>query len=244
MKIIIKKQDKIRRKYEEKLTQRLEIGNNKKFLIEKLQAEWENIEKQAKREQMIAKAKIGGMVMGKAILCLLMMGGILTIIAVAPNMFAAFGRLAKGRQIRRGFFDKKTFHKTKNYLLRQNYIHFSQQNDGTSIIEISEKGEKHALSIIFNDLKIPKLETWDRFWRIVIFDIPEKHRWARGGFRDRLKLLGFYQLQKSAFVIPYPCEDEVKLLISVFNINLYVHFIKTQHLEDDQKLKKYFDLTS
>jgi len=236
--------NKTRRAYEKKLIKCLELSDNRKFLIQKLQLEWEEIEKRAKREQIITKAKTSGMIIGKAILCLLIMGGVLTVAAVAPNMFAAFGRLTKNRRTHRGFFEKKEFYKTKNYLLRQNYIHFIPQDVGIFTIEITEKGERRALSDVFNNLKIQKPEIWDKFWRIVIFDIPEKHKWAREGFRDKLKLLGFYQLQKSAFIYPYPCDDEIKFLMSVFNISPYIHFIRTRYLENDQELKKYFNLNN
>jgi|GEM_PF-286956 len=236
--------NKITRAYEEKLIKCLELDENRDFLIHKLQSEWEEIEKRAKREQIIARAKTGGMIMGKAILCLLIMSGVLTVAAVAPNMFAAFGRLTKNRRIHRAFFEKKEFYKTKNYLLKQNYIRFIPQDDGVFTIEITEKGKRRALSDVFNNLKIQKPKKWDRFWRLVIFDIPEKHKWARESFRDKLQSLGFYQLQKSAFICPYPCDDEIKFLISVFNISPYVHFIKTQHLENDQELKKYFNLNN
>jgi len=236
--------NKTTRVYEEKLIKCLDLNENRDFLIQKLQSEWKEIEKQAKREQVIARAKTGGMIMGKTILSLLIITGVLTVAAVAPNMFAAFGRLTKNRRTHRAFFEKEKFYKIKNYLLKQNYIRFIPQDDGVFTIEITDKGKRRALSEIFNNLKIQKPKKWDRFWRIVIFDIPEKHKWAREGFRDKLQSLGFYQLQKSVFICPYPCDREIKFLISIFNISSYVHFIKAPHLENDQELKKYFNLNN
>ena len=54
---------------------------------------------------------------------------------------------------------------------------------------------------IYSDyLKIDKPKIWDKKWRIVVFDIPEKQRGARDSLRTYLKKLDFYELQKSIFI--------------------------------------------
>ena len=56
----------------------------------------------------------------------------------------------------------------------------------------------------------------DGEWRIVIFDIPEKFKKAREALRMKLKELGFLELQKSVFIFPYECEDEINFIVEVF----------------------------
>ena len=106
----------------------------------------------------------------------------------------------------------------------------------------TKKGMKKALRNCFNDLRIPKPKKWDGFWRMVIFDIPHKLKWARDGFRHKLEDLGFYQFQKSVFVFPYPCREEVNFLVFVFCVSSYVRFLKTNQIDDDAQLKKQYNL--
>lgn len=230
------KQNKPKRKYEKQLNRQL--VENKEFLIKNLQEEWDHIQKTAKREVLIRRAKEGGMAMSKMFLALIAAGGIITIAAVAPNVFGAYGRLTK----RRGFFDKNQFNKSKKYLLKQKYIRVVSRAEDAFEIDLTKKGWEITLKDTFNNLKITKTENWDGIWRIVIFDIPNRHKGAREGFREKLKELGFVKVQESVFAVPYPCDKEIKFLTSVFNVSNYVRIIRTQHLYDDADLKKNFNL--
>ncbi|MDZ4229346.1 MAG: CRISPR-associated endonuclease Cas2 [Patescibacteria group bacterium] len=46
-------------------------------------------------------------------------------------------------------------------------------------------------------------KTWDGFWRIVIFDIPESKRKQRDALRRALKKMGFGRLQDSSYISPH-----------------------------------------
>ena len=50
------------------------------------------------------------------------------------------------------------------------------------------------------------------------FDIPEKLKRAREVLRDKLKDIGFIELQKSVFAHPFECEDEINFIVEVFQI--------------------------
>src|SRR3989344_3862315 len=83
----------------------------------------------------------------------------------------------------------------------------------------------------------------DKKWRIVIFDIPErKGRQARNAMRWKLQKMGFFQLQKSVWVCPYPCEKEIQLVCEVFKINPFVNIVTAEQIYNDGNLKKYFKL--
>ena len=86
------------------------------------------------------------------------------------------------------------------------------------------------------------MKKWDTYWRIVVFDIPEKHKKAREALRHKLKELGFYKFQKSIFVIPYECKDEIDFIIEIFQIRPYVRYIVAKTLDNEIHLKKIFDL--
>lgn len=46
-------------------------------------------------------------------------------------------------------------------------------------------------------------KTWDGFWRVVIFDIPESRRKERDNLRRRLIRMGFGRMQDSVYFSPY-----------------------------------------
>jgi len=113
---------------------------------------------------------------------------------------------------------------------------------GKGKYEFTGKGRtwfRGALLKYYGDLGIK----WDSKWRILIFDIPQELHNKRNRLRTKLKFLGFYMLQKSVFVFPYPCEDELAEYCNELNISDYINIITAENLgyvESD--VKKFFNL--
>lgn len=95
----------------------------------------------------------------------------------------------------------------------------------------------------FDKLAIKKPAVWDGRWHIVFYDIPERKRRARDALRDKLKEMGFLEWQKSVFVHPYPCRDEVEFIIEFFDIRPYVRFGELIAPTNEAELKIHFGLT-
>ena len=93
-----------------------------------------------------------------------------------------------------------------------------------------------------NEMAIKKPKRWDGKWRIVLFDIPEKIRKTRDIFRHHLNQLEFYEFQKSVFVHPFDCHDEIDYLIEFYNARKFVRFIVAESLDNELHLKKKFNL--
>ncbi len=129
-----------------------------------------------------------------------------------------------------------------SYLRRKKLLYV--EKEGRQIyIRLTLEGEKEAGKFQINKLQIDTLKRWDQKWRLIIFDIPEKARIKRDAFRGKLKELGFYQLQKSIWVFPYPCEKEVKLLREFFNLTLrQLKILEVSKIEDDALVKAFFHL--
>lgn len=51
--------------------------------------------------------------------------------------------------------------------------------------------------------------SWDKKWRIVIFDISEKNRLSRDILRDKLFSIGFGRWQESVYITPHSVEQEI-----------------------------------
>jgi len=126
-------------------------------------------------------------------------------------------------------------------LYRSHLIEEKENSDGSLTYVLTKKGKLKALTYHFNEMKIKKPK-WDGKWRIVIFDIPEKLKLTREYLRQKLKDLGFWELQKSVFVIPYPCEEEIDFIIEYFNIRKYVRCGILETIDNDLHLRKIFKL--
>lgn len=111
--------------------------------------------------------------------------------------------------------------------------------EGTLVVRITQKGMTKALSFKLEGMKIKKQKSWDRKWRIVIFDIPEKLKTFREVFRERLKNLEFYRLQDSVFIHPYPCFDQIEFLRQLYGVEIGVTYILAEKVEGQEFLRGF-----
>ena len=108
-------------------------------------------------------------------------------------------------------YDKSTFSERLKYLKRQGLIEQIIE-DKDSYFELTPKGLDKVKLIQLDEMTIPRPELWDHKWRIVIFDIPEKHKAARDILRNKLIELGFEKIQESVYVYPFECMAEITQL--------------------------------
>lgn len=138
--------------------------------------------------------------------------------------------------------DEKELQKAIKELYRTKTVEIKENIDGSYTLALTKQGKLKSLTYHFEKMRLKKTN-WDDKWRIVIFDIPEKLRQGRDALRDKLKKLGFYEFQKSVFVFPYPCEDEIEFIIEFFNLRKYVRFGTLDSIDNNLHLKKIFNLT-
>lgn len=117
-----------------------------------------------------------------------------------------------------------------------------QNQDGTITMTLTDKGKEKALTYNLEEMEIKKPERWDGKWRIALFDVPEKMRKIRDAFRHHLNQLGFYEFQKSVFVYPFDCWDEIEYLIEFYNARKFIRFIVAESIDNELHLKSYFKL--
>lgn len=119
-------------------------------------------------------------------------------------------------------------------LEKQKLVSWKEQ-DGELQLTLEEKGKRRLLQYKIDQLSIKETNKWDGFFRIVTFDIPEDKRIARESFRKKLKELGFQKLQKSVFVIRFPCRDEIDFLRHFFEIAPHVLYIVAKDISSVEK---------
>jgi len=54
--------------------------------------------------------------------------------------------------------------------------------------------------------------------------------------------LGFYPLQKSVFIHPYECKDEIDFITEIFDLAPYVRFLRVKDIDIEQDLEERFRL--
>ena len=65
---------------------------------------------------------------------------------------------------------------------------------------------------------------------------------AREALRKKLKDLKFVELQKSTFINPYECEDEIDFVVEFFQIRPYVRYLRVEYFTNEEQLRIKFGL--
>ncbi len=232
-----------KRGYESKLVKRaVKNRENRRFIVEHLKREWEEaerlVERDARKLRRRETLKETGTVLGLTILGMAAVCGILIVGAVAPNIFSAFGRLGKHRR----YFHRKDFENKITYFKRRGYVSVVKTEDETREVRLTKLGQEQLAKRAFWGLKVLRPEKWDGIWRLVFFDVPEGDKWARDGLRRCLKNMGFCPLQKSTFVFPYPCREEIEFLRRLYDLGGHLRYVETRVINFDDDLKEFFGL--
>ncbi len=183
----------------------------------------ESVRAQGKREQIET-----------AILGSLSLIGLFSAAALAPNavqvLHKAFPDLrpakqkysvkrAIGRLIKNGLIKKR---KDKYYL--------------------TKSGEARLSELMSFSYKKNTKQKWDKKWRVVMYDIPEKNRFKRNELRDLLVRTGFIKLQDSVWIYPFRCDEIVALLKFKLRLGRMAVYMIVDAVENDEWLRKHFGL--
>jgi len=173
-----------------------------------------------------------------ALLGVVAVSGIVLVATVAPGLPGALARLpsVKRAQLR------ARYRTALGRLAGHGYVTF-EKREGKSYARITEKGrEKLAFELEKQKLDLSKKRRWNRRWRVVIFDVPERRRKTRDRLRILMQELGFVRLQDSVWVFPYDCEDFIALLKAELKIGSAVLYMVVEEIENDKHLREHFNL--
>lgn len=116
-----------------------------------------------------------------------------------------------------------------------------EECDGKRYARITGKGER-VLQMETERVIMTKKRKWDKRWRVVIFDIPERRKRVRDRLRRFMSSCGFVRLQDSVWIYPYDCEDLIALAKTEFRIGADALYMIVECLERDKYLREHFDL--
>lgn len=176
--------------------------------------------------------------LGQKILLLLLTGTALSI-SYTPRQYWRTIKIASKEWKK---INKEELRREIRQLYRSKLVKRIENSDGSITMVLTDKGKLRALTYSFDKIKIEN-KKWDGKWRLIGFDVPEKVRWGRDALRDKIKKLGFYEFQKSVFVYPYNCKDEIDFIIEFFGIRKYVRFGVLESVDNEKHLKEIFKLS-
>lgn len=137
--------------------------------------------------------------------------------------------------------DRRKIRKVLKSLKDKRLIKLVSRGDD-DYIEITEFGHKKLLKYNIDDMVLNTNKRWDGIWRIVMFDIPRRYHKAGIALQAKLSELGFYRYQKSVYIIPHRCQDEVDFITHFFGVEHCVKYLELEKLEDELKLINIFEL--
>lgn len=170
---------------------------------------------------------------------LLLSGGLALSLTRRPD---AYFRIVKNITKEWKKINERSLKESIRKLYQSKIIDYKENNDGTVKLILTENGKKRALLYDLDKLKINKPPKWDGLWRMVIFDIPEDRKPARMALASKLKEIGFYPMQKSVFIHPYECKDEIDFIVELFDIAPCVRFLRVKDIDIELDLKNRFHL--
>lgn len=172
-----------------------------------------------------------------ALLCAVLAGVMVaTGAAPSPQLFLKYFRNRKKGA--RFTYQAKT---ALGRLAAKGFITFEERGDGKRYARITEKG-KRILQIESERAVMMKKRKWDKRWRVVIFDVPERRKRIRDRLRRFMDSYGFVRLQDSVWIYPHDCEDLIALAKAEFRIGADVLYMIVERLERDKHLREHFGL--
>jgi virulence-associated protein VapD len=195
--------------------------------------------KQAEQEQQ--KAKYAPI---KEILALIGRGAIISSALLSANGAAGIAKLL------REFPDWDSWKKYNASYLQRTLRRLSSQKQvevreayGESTVSLTKLGKRKILKYSQDTMKVDTPDHWDNKWRLVMYDIPSSRRELSEILRQALRTLGFYKIQESVYVYPYPCFDQIEFLREFYSLGDIVQYMLVDKIENDDAYKTYFGLS-
>lgn len=176
----------------------------------------------------------------KDVLLLLGITGFVVASIVLPGLPLALKPFLKKDYKKWGHFNKRRL-KSELQRLKSTGIIEEFTEEGEIVFRLTEKGKQKLFKYKLEDMVL-KSGNWDRKWRLVIYDIPKGYKNQADAFRRLIKKMELLQIQKSVYLTPYPCKDEIDFLKTMYEIGDYVTVLTVSGIESEEAYRKYFGI--
>lgn len=172
--------------------------------------------------------------MRNAVLVTIGLAGMLSVAAVAPGAVQLLKVTGVNARLR---YQTKT---VLGKLKHKGEIEFVER-DGKKYVRLTERGER-VLELSGDRLMKTRPKKWDRRYRLVMFDIPERRKRTRDALRFKMNEVGFLRVQDSAWMYPYDCEEFIALLKAELHLGKDVLYAVIEEIDNDMWIRKHFGL--
>lgn len=112
---------------------------------------------------------------------------------------------------------------------------------GDEEIKLTSKGKKLLAEL---SLPVPEFnpKKWDKKWRVITYDIPEVQKKGRNALHHLLKNWDCIEIQKSVFISPFDCMQEIAIATKEYNLNRYIFYFVTSNILNESKYKQHYGI--
>lgn len=140
------------------------------------------------------------------------------------------------------YFNTSYLQRTLRNLQKQKIVEMVEEN-GREVVCLTALGRRKILRYSIETISIDRPKSWDRCWRLVLYDVPRARKNLGDDIRRTLQRLGFYKLQESVYIYPYPCFAHVEYLREYYNLGDSVQYMVVNTIENDSAYKTFFALS-
>ena len=164
-------------------------------------------------------------------------GALVTTGLVAPGVLRAFDKPFKKllKNLDQREHERAVRRETQRvirYMKQQGYL----AGDYEHGLQVTEKARRRLAKHEFRDKSVASMQKWDHKWRIITYDIPEDQRSARDALSAQLRRYGCFQLQKSTWITPFPCRDDIAYIATHHGVDPFVTYFEAINLDNDTAL--------
>ncbi len=141
------------------------------------------------------------------------------------SLFQHLDKQEREREIRRTLY----YMKEREYLAGE-YEHG---------LQLTDKARERLARIDAKLIATPQ-DVWDGWWRIIIYDIPNELQSARHALQNELRRYGCYILQRSVYITPFPCIDDIQTLAARCGADKYVTHFEAKNLPNAAAMIRLF----
>lgn len=167
-------------------------------------------------------------------------GGLLGTAVLAPNAVRLWDKPA--RQLFKKLDNRaqeREYRRLVSYMKQRRLIKYDSDDYEHGLV-LTAKGRQRAEHTDIHRLSIPTPAVWDGNWRIVLFDIPEKHKVQRNLLSRILRRIGCEQLQRSVWIYPFPFREQLQSVAVTYELEKYVTYMETNYIDAEDKLIERF----
>lgn len=141
----------------------------------------------------------------------------------------------------KGRAERNRIWKVIKYLESKNRVSFEERGGKTYVV-LTQTGGRRLSEDFIADLAVRKPRRWDHKWRLVMFDLPMRHEKVRQAFRNKIEDFGFEMYQRSVFIYPYECHEEVHTVAKWYGVDEHIRYVVATEIHDMRQFIQKFDL--